>query len=169
MQIYFVIKIFLRKIPLLDENMSKNKTAKLLANITFHLLARYQEHNTRLANERGLTESEFRCLRMFGSDNGLSNKKIAARMNLSESRLTRIIDGLVEKGYMTRESDRNDWRRLNLTLSRKGKSFANKLVKLNDEIHLKILSDIKISQHKPLISLMENLYSATEKWLLRSK
>ena len=149
--------------------MSKNNTAKLLAKITFHLLARYQEHNTRLANERGLTESEFRCLRLFGSDNGLSNKNIAARMNLSESRLTRIIDGLVEKGYMTRGSDRNDWRRLNLTLSRKGKSFAQKLEKFNDDIHLKILNDIKISEHKPLINVMENLYSATEKWLKKSK
>ena len=149
--------------------MSKNKTAKLLANITFHLLARYQEHNTRLANKHGLTESEFRCLRLFGSDNGLSNKKIAARMNLSESRLTRIIDRLVEKGYMTREFGRNDRRSLNLTLSRKGKSFAHKLEKLNDDIHLKILNDIKISQHKPLINVMENLFSATEKWLRKGK
>jgi len=149
--------------------MSKNKTAKLLANITFHLLARYQEHNTRLGNKHGLTESEFRCLRLFGSDNGLSNKKIAARMNLSESRLTRIIDRLVEKGYMTREFGRNDRRSLNLTLSRKGKSFAHKLEKLNDDIHLKILNDIKISQHKPLINVMENLFSATEKWLRKGK
>lgn len=149
--------------------MSKNKTAKQLATITFHLLARYQEHNTRLALERGLTESEFRCLRLIGFDKGLSNQKIAARMNLSESRLTRIIDGLVEKGYITRGSDRNDWRRLNLTLSRKGKLFAHKLEKLNDDIHLKILNDIKISEHKPLISVLENLYSATEKWLKKSK
>ena len=149
--------------------MSKNKTAKLLANITFHLLARYQEHNTRLAIERGLTESEFRCLRLFGSDKGLSNQKIAVRMNLSESRLTRIIDGLVAKGYMMRRFDQKDSRRLNITLSRKGKSFAHKLDKLNDDIHLKILNDIKISEHKPLINVMENLYSATEKWLRKSK
>jgi len=149
--------------------MSKNDTAKLLAKITFQLLARYQEHNTRMANESGLTESEFRCLRLFGSDKGLSNQKIAARMNLSESRLTRIIDGLVAKRFMTREFDRKDWRRLNITLSRKGKSFAHKLDKLNDDIHFKILNDIKISQHKPLINVMENLYSATEQWLKKSK
>lgn len=149
--------------------MSKNKTAKHLASITFRLLARYQEYNTRLANKGGLTESEFKCLRLFGSDKGLSNQKIAARMNLSESRLTRIIDGLVEKGYMTRESDRKDWRCLNITLSRKGKLFVHKLDKLNDDIHYKILNDIKISQHKSLIINMENLYSATEKWLKKNK
>jgi DNA-binding MarR family transcriptional regulator len=145
--------------------MNKNKTAKLLANITFHLLARYEEHNTRLANERGLTESEFKCFRLFGSDKGLSNQKIAARMNLSESRLTRIIDGLVAKGYMMRRFDQKDSRRLNITLSRKGKSLAHKLDKLNDDVHIKILNDIKISEHKALIGVMENLYSATEKWL----
>lgn len=149
--------------------MDKNKTAKILAAITFHLLARYEEHNTRLANERGLTESEFKCFRLFGSDKGLSNQKIAARMNLSESRLTRIVDGLVTKGYMSRQSDQKDSRRLNITLSRKGKAFAQKIDKLNGDIHLKILNDIKISQHKPLINVMDNLYSATEKWLKKRK
>ncbi len=149
--------------------MSKYKTAKLLANITTHLVKRYQEYNTWLANEGGLTDSESRCLSLFGSDKGMSNKKIAGRMNLSQSRLTRIIDGLVKKGYMTRKSDRKDWRRLNLTLSRKAKLFIFNLDKHNIDMHYKILKEVKISQQKSLLIAMENLYSATEKWLPKNK
>lgn len=148
---------------MLKENISKNKTAKYLAGLTLHLVASYQEKYTRLADERGLTHVEFKCLRLFGSDKRLSNKNIAKRMNLSASRLTRIIDGLEEKGYTTRENNQNDWRSVSLTLTRKGKSFINKLDKHNLEIHYKILKNIKVSQYKPLILAMENLNSATEK------
>ena len=151
------------------EIINKNKTTKLLASLTFHLLTSYQEKLTRLSYERGLTEAEFRCLRLFGSDKGLNNTKIAKRMNLSASRLTRIIDGLVEKGYITRESNRKDWRSLRLNLSRKGKLFMQKLDKQYIEIHSKILKEIKISQHKALILTMGNLNSAAEKRLRKSK
>ena len=84
-------------------------------------------------------------------------------MDLSPSRLTRIIDGLEEKGYMTRGDDQKDWRSVSLSLTRKGKLFINKLDKHNIEIHYKILKNIKVSQYKLLILAMENLISATEK------
>jgi len=149
--------------------MNKSQTVKYLSSLTIRLLVSYEEKNTRLANERGLTEAEFKCLRLFGSDKGISNTKIAARMNLSPSRLTRIIDGLVEKGFMTRGDDRKDRRLLNITLSRKGKLFVHKLDKLNDALHNKILKEISVSQRKSVIVAMEKLYSATEKWLKKTK
>jgi DNA-binding MarR family transcriptional regulator len=154
---------------LLKENNSKNKTAKYLAGLTLHLVASYQEKYNRLADDRGLTQAEFKCLRLFGSDKRLGNNKIAKRMNLSPSRLTRIIDGLEAKGYMTRGDNRNDWRSVSITLTRKGKLFISRLDKHNVEIHHKILKSIKVSQYKPLILAMENLNSAIEKWKWKKK
>ena len=154
---------------MLKEKVSENKTAKYLGGLTLHLVASYQEKYTRLADERGLTQAEFKCLRLFGSDKRLSNKNIAKRMNLSESRLTRIIDGLEEKGYITRENDQKDRRSVRLTLTRKGRSFINTLDKHNVEIHQKILKNLKVSQYKSLVLAMENLNSATEKWKWKIK
>jgi DNA-binding MarR family transcriptional regulator len=145
--------------------MNKNKIIKPLANLIFQLVASYQEKNTRLANKIGLSEAEFKCLRLFGSDKRLNNTKIAKRMNLSASRSTRIIDGLVEKGYMFRELDGKDLRALSLTLSRKGKLFIRNLDKSYVDINYKILKKIKISKRKPLMIAMEKLNSASEKWL----
>jgi DNA-binding MarR family transcriptional regulator len=85
--------------------MSTNQTAERLADLTFILLQRCQEKEAWLAEEHGLFQSEFRCLRLFGSDESLNNKQLAKRMNLSESRLTRLIDGLIGRGYMQREVD----------------------------------------------------------------
>ena len=145
--------------------MNKKEIAKYLASLTIRLVTVYQENYSRLAMERGLTESEFRCLRLIGFEKGLSNKKIAERMSLSQSRLTRIVDGLCEKGYMTRESNPKDFRSLNLTLSRKAKSFIQKLEQSNIELHNKILNSTSIPQQKALFAGMDKLNSETAKWL----
>lgn len=145
--------------------MSKNQTAEHLANLTFSLLAGCQEKEAWLAEQHGLFQAEFKCLRQFGSKESLNNTQISKRMNLSPSRLTRIIDGLVKKGYMQRQIDPSDRRNMIVTLSRRGKIFTNKLNKAFIEVHEEILQDIEATQHEPLIIAMEHLLSAIEKWL----
>ncbi len=149
--------------------MSKNKTAERLANLTFNLLARCQEKEAWLAEKHGLFQAEFKCLRLFGSDESLNNTQISKRMKLSPSRLTRIIDTLVQKGYMKREIDQYDRRNMRVFLSRRGKILTNKLNKAFVDIHIDILEDFDVSQHEPLITAMGHLQAAIEKWLEKPK
>lgn len=145
--------------------MATNQTAERLADLTFSLLARCQEKEAWLAEEHGLFQAEFKCLRLFGTNENLNNKEIAKRMNLSPSRLTRIIDGLVQRGYMQREINQKDRRNMSVFLSRRGKILTNKLNKAFVGIHSEILEDINVSQHESLITAMEHLSVAIEKWL----
>jgi len=145
--------------------MDTHQTAEHLANLTFSLLANCQEKEVRLATVHNLTQAEFRCLRLFGTDESVNNKSIAERMNLSPSRLTRIIDGLVEKEYIIREIDPNDRRNMRVMLSRRGKHLVNQLNKAYVQIHSEILQDIDTSQHEPLITAMQHLLEALENWL----
>jgi DNA-binding MarR family transcriptional regulator len=146
-------------------SMDTHQTAEHLANLTFSLLANCQEKEVRLATVHNLTQAEFRCLRLFGTDESVNNKSIAERMNLSPSRLTRIIDGLVEKEYILREIDPNDRRNMRVMLSRRGKHLVNQLNKAYVQIHHEILQDIDTSQHEPLIVAMQHLLEALENWL----
>jgi DNA-binding MarR family transcriptional regulator len=148
-------------------NKSKSENASRLADLTFKLLANCQEKEARLAANHGLTQSEFRCLRLFNRDDELNNKQVAERMNLSPSRLTRIIDGLVEKGYIIRQIEPSDRRNMKVTLSKRGKVITQKLNDAYVKIHQEILGDIDKSQHKPLINAMENLLVALQKWIAR--
>ncbi len=145
----------------------KNETASRLADLTFKLLANCQEKEARLAENYGLTQSEFRCLRLFNRDDVLNNKQVAERMNLSPSRLTRIIDGLVAKGYIIRQIEPSDRRNMKVTLSKRGKVITQKLNDAYVKIHQEILEDIERPQHKPLISAMENLLVALQKWIAK--
>jgi DNA-binding MarR family transcriptional regulator len=147
--------------------MNINLTAEKLANLTFNLLANCQEKEVRLAEVHNLTQAEFRCLRLFGSDEVMNNKSIAERMKLSPSRLTRIIDGLVAKEYVIREIDNNDRRNMKVSLSLKGKSLVNQLNKAYVNIHREILQDIDESQHTPLITALMHLLAALDKWLAK--
>ena len=149
--------------------MSTNQTAERLADLTFSLLQRCQEKEARLAEEHGLFHAEFRCLRLMGSEGSLNNKDIAERMNLSPSRITRIMDGLVKKGYMQREINKGDRRNMKIRLSRRGNNLTNKLSSAFIEIHSEILQEIDISQHESLITNMEHLHSAVEKWLQKPR
>ncbi len=147
--------------------MNINLTAEKLANLTFNLLANCQEKEVRLAEIHNLTQAEFRCLRLFGTDEVMNNKSIAERMKLSPSRLTRIIDGLVEKEYVIREIDNNDRRNMKVSLSNRGKSLVNQLNKAYVDIHREILQDIDEAQHTPLITALMHLLAALDKWLAK--
>jgi len=138
-----------------------------LADLTFKLLANCQEKEARLAEQQGLTQAEFRCLRLFGTEESSNNKQIAKRMNLSPSRLTRIIDGLVRKDYLIREIDPNDRRNMKVTLSKQGILIVQQLNNAYVNIHREILTDIDQVQHKPLITAMTHLLSALEKWIAK--
>jgi len=138
--------------------------ANKLADLTFHLLANCLEKEYRLAESHGLTHAEFRCLRLFGNDEGINNKTIAERMHLSPSRLTRIIDGLVLKGYMKRQIEPNDRRNMRVTLSHKGQQIVSEINNTYTNLHKEILGDINTDQHKPLITAMGHLLIALEKW-----
>ncbi len=146
---------------------SKNENASKLADLTFKLLANCQEKEARLAENYGLTQSEFRCLRLFNRNDVLNNKQVAERMNLSPSRLTRIIDGLVAKDYIIRQIEPSDRRNMKVELSKRGKVIVQKLNDAYVKIHQEILEDISKSQHKPLINAMENLLVALQKWIAK--
>jgi DNA-binding MarR family transcriptional regulator len=146
--------------------MASNNSATLqLANLTYKLLSNCQQKEIKLSQNFGLTQAEFRCLRFFQSNEVINNKEIAERMDLSPSRLTRIIDGLVAKSYVTREIEPNDRRNMRVALSQNGINLVEKLNDSYIDIHKEILKDFDESQQEMLIKAMSNLLKALEEWV----
>ena len=149
--------------------MSEIRRAESLANLTFNLLARCQEKENHIAEAHGLLEAEFKCFRLMSSEESLNNQEISKRMKLSPGRVTRIMDGLVDKGYMEREIYKKDRRNMILSLSRKGKNLAHKINGAYVKVHQDILKEIEVSQHVPLLIAMEHLLAAVERWLQKPR
>jgi DNA-binding MarR family transcriptional regulator len=150
-------------------NTNQNSDAFKLADLTFHLLTHCREKEIRFAEKHGLTQAEFRCLRYFGSNECMNNKQISERMRLTPGRLTRIIDSLILKKYMTRKIDPSDRRYMRVYISKNGISIVQQLNHDYVDIHRDILSGIETHQQKSLIIAMSRLVSALKIWSCKSK
>lgn len=139
--------------------------AERMAELTFELLDHCQIKQQRLASDLSLTVAEFKLLRSFRTDESLTVGALAKRMELSNSRLTRILDGLQEKRIVRRETDQRDRRVLNIVLTDRGKSLQGQLNQSYIQTHLDILSLLPSEVVSSVILAMEKLRDAMKEWV----
>lgn len=143
----------------------QNKTAEEIAELTFKLLASCQKKESRLAKTLHITVSEFRCLRVFRGEQRLSIKTLIERIELSGSRLTRILDSLEKSGFLVRSIDPDDRRSISVHLSKRGIELSAVLEKNYIKMHEEILSGIPSTMHVPLVNGLQNMLTALDHWL----
>ncbi len=143
--------------------------AKEIAELTFDLLANCQEKEGRLAEQLKISVPEFRLLRIFRGEHKLSIKTLVERINLSGSRLTRILDSLEKNGYLHRSIDASDRRVITVTLTKKGIDLSGKLEENYIKFHGGILKDIPKELHAPMMQGMQNMLVSLQVWLRGKK
>jgi DNA-binding MarR family transcriptional regulator len=152
----------------MSETRPKNAAAEL-AELTFQLLADCQHKEERIAEQLKITVSEFRCLRAFRGEKHLQVKHLIERIQLSGSRLTRILEALEEHGYVTRTIDPKDRRSITVTLTKKGIALSATLEKRYLQIHEEILDGIPRKMHGVLLGGLHNMLTSLQGWLRASK
>lgn len=136
-----------------------------LAEITSLLFANCHEKEARHAAKYGVSIVESRCLRKLHTKKQLTVNQLAQEMSLTSSRVTRIIDGLVAKNSVVRESGENDRRVYNLLLTKTGEKLANDLIQDHIKIHEQIIGNISEKYHQLMIEILQQLNKAVEAWL----
>ena len=136
-----------------------------LAEITSLLFANCNEKEARHATKYGVSIVEARCMRKLHEKKQLTVNQLAQEMSLTSSRVTRIIDGLVAKEVVVRESGENDRRVYNLSLTPKGEKLANDLIQDHIKIHEQIINKIPEKNHHLMIEILQQLNKAVEVWL----
>lgn len=150
-------------------NVRSKKNAAELAELTFQLLADCQHKEEKIAEQLKITVSEFRCVRAFRGDKQLQVKHLVERIQLSGSRLTRILESLEKHGYVTRTIDPNDRRSITVALTKKGIALSTTLEKRYLQIHEEILDGIPKEMHGILITGLNNMLTSLQGWLHASK
>lgn len=138
--------------------------AEKMADVTFRLLDRCQEKQERIARSLGLTVAEFRLLRTFRGEAVLSVGDLARGMGLSNSRLTRILDGLVDKEVVTREVSSQDRRVIIVELTPRGREIQKTLTERYLRTHQEILDLLPEGAVESVITAMEKLEEAMHEW-----
>jgi len=145
--------------------MEKKIQAERMADLTFELLEHCQVKREKMAEMLHLTVAEFKLIRGFRGSETLSVNELAKRVELSSSRLTRIIDGLVAKGLVRREIGLRDRRVMEISLTPKGKKIEAELEEMYVKTHLDILSLLPPGADDSVILAMEKLRDAMKEWV----
>jgi DNA-binding MarR family transcriptional regulator len=96
--------------------MESTKILDLLNNLRKRCIANDDE----LMNSLNISLAEFNFFLTIDTDTILSSEWLAENLNLSLSRVSRIIDRMVINGLLIRTADPNDRRAIKLELSEKG-------------------------------------------------
>jgi DNA-binding MarR family transcriptional regulator len=109
-----------------------------------------------------LPDAELRCLMLFGEERYLTPKGIALKMNVVKSRVTRIILGLENKGFIQRIRDPEDSRIYLLSLTTDGKKKLKEIQSFHDNIHTAILEQMAPDQRNKLLNNLDLLKASME-------
>lgn len=80
-----------------------------------------------LLAEHGLTEQQWRVLRVLCEQNGLEAKDLASRTLMLQPSLTGVVDRLERDGFVERRRARGDGRKVTIWLTRKARRLYDRV------------------------------------------
>jgi DNA-binding MarR family transcriptional regulator len=147
--------------PIINEDLLKYQTLRLQELIT-EMLECCEERKLYETNRFSLPHAELKCLMLFDGERYLTVKGIAKKLEVAKSRVTKIVDGLIEKGLVERIDDPKDARIKLISLTPEGRSRSDEIASFQREIHRKILLQMDKDERKNILSCLELLRSAME-------
>ncbi len=114
--------------------------------------------NKRL-KQSGSTEPQYNVLRILfiTINEPITIDKIQEGMVQANSNVTRIIDKLHIKGYVTREECKTNRRKKDIMLTTKGIEYLNTLEKIVEEYHKPMMTKLDIAELSKLKELISKL------------
>ncbi len=116
-------------------------------------------HQSRKFN---LPQSELNCLMLFLSQPYLTVKHISAKLEVAKSRVSKILDGLEDKGLIQRSQDPTDARVRLVSLTPAGQKKAAAIAEFIAEIHQLLLAQLQPEQRQEVLSSLEVLHASME-------
>ncbi len=108
----------------------------------------------------GLTPPQFYVLATIGYAGSLPFGEIGAKMMVTVSNLTGIVDRLEEKKLVLRKRDETDRRVVHVTLTEKGTKLYQTTIPLFEKSISEIFSSLDLPRQKKLSALLRNLNRA---------
>lgn len=135
--------------------MESTKILDLLNDLRKKCIANDDE----LMDSLNISLAEFNFFLVIDADKILSSEWLAENMNLSLSRVSRIIYRMVIKGLLTRNIDPNDRRSINLELSEKGLYTYKRVILKKIECEKNIREKLSEEESQELESNLKRILS----------
>ncbi len=113
-----------------------------------------------ILQKHGVTEQQWRVLRVLMEYNGLETTELADRSNIMMPSLSRILKLLIAEGWVSRSTVATDQRRFVITITSRGRSLVSKIAPHSEAIYRDIEKAIGVNEIEELYRLLNQ---ATEK------
>ena len=140
----------------------KNRTdAKLAIVISQHFRKLLQIDRKENACH-GVSLSQHYVIDALNRKNELTMNELSREVGLAMSTLTRIVDGLVRKGYINRYPSERDRRKVCVILTEEGRTLANNLRECSQAFWAEILASIPDDRKRVMIESFKLLNDALD-------
>ncbi len=141
---------------------SIRETSVEMANLLQKIIICCHRKEEQHASKFDVSTSECRTLRVFRNEDELTMKELSEKMNLAMSRMTRIIDGLVEKELIERGMKPNDRRVCLVHLTSTGKQLVTEIEKNYLAMNKRVLENIEPEARPEVLKALHNLVDALQ-------
>ena len=111
----------------------------------------------------GLTHLQFSILMNLYKNNASTQKEILQYTNGDEASITRLIDRLELKGYISRVKCESDKRKKKIILTKSGISLIEEATKCAIEVNKELIKDLQSDEVKELLRLLQKVHSSLDK------
>ena len=132
--------------------------------LILELIKKYQFRDRNQDICCGLSVSQCYILETLRQSGPLSMNELADKMHLTISTITRVIQPLLEKSYLSRQEDKNDRRVRMISLTQAGEDFAMRVWKNSIESEKIILGNFPAENREMLIEFLAQLNQAVSHW-----
>ena len=114
-------------------------------------------------HEQNINRSEFITLISISGNEKKSMSDLCRDVDLKSGSLTTLIDNLIEKGYVKREFDKRDRRKILVQLTTKGKDFAKIIKKSFEDNTFSKVEKLTVKDTKNLFKAIDIIKEITIK------
>lgn len=112
-----------------------------------------------ILREHGLTEQQWRVIRVLADNGGIDASELASRSYLLAPSLTRILQYLEKKDIVARTADTSDQRRSVIVLTARGREVFDQVGPDSEQRYAEIEAEFGAERLEQLYALLADFYS----------
>lgn len=103
-----------------------------LLDLIYEIRQKCMQNDEEIFKSLSITKAEFNMFLCLKNCKHFNSYSVAEKMQLSLSRVSRIIDKMVNKGHLSRTTNKLDRRAIDIKMTSSGKQIMDKIVKYRD-------------------------------------
>ena len=142
---------------------SPQQLAALLNRLSHQINRTASPDMFRVLGELELSFTQVKALFLLGDHGELSVKEIAARLSLSVAAMSRAVDGLVQRGFVTRRECERDRRSREIALLPQGRAVLDRVIAVREAALAEFAAELPEAErealHAALLPIVERIPS----------